>query len=115
MKNNLTDNKMGDSFQRPIRFLPSLKKKTVIIFYHVVIWVLIASIAITATGVKTYNQIKIIQWITIIIIALLFPLFMNSHPHQLPEREMRRATISMVVSFGILVMMTLIILFLKAL
>lgn len=115
MKNNLTENELGDSFQRPIRFLPSLKKKTVIVLYHVVIWVLIVSIAITATGVKTYDQIKIIQWITIIVGGLLFPLFVNSHPHELPEKKMRRATISMIISFGILIMMTFIILFLKGL
>ena len=106
---------MNDSFQRPIRFLPSLKKKTVIGLFHVVIWALIVSIAITAIGVTTYDQIKIIHWITIFVGALLLPLFMNSHPRELPEKEIRRATISIVVSFGILVMMSFITLFLKAL
>ena len=105
---------MNDSFQRPIRFLPSLKKKTVIGLFHVVIWALIVSIAITAIGVTTYDQIRIIQWITFLVGALL-PLFMNSHPRELPEKEIRIATISIVVSFGILVMMSFITLFLKAL
>lgn len=115
MKNNSNENELSDFSQFPIHFLPSLKKKTVIALYHVVIWALILSVVITVTGIKTYDQIKIIQWITIIAGALLFPLFMNSHPPELPEGEMRRATISMVVSFGILIMMTFIILFLKAL
>ncbi len=104
---------MSDSFQRPIRFLPSLKKKTVIVLYHVVIWALIVSIAIVLIGVTTYDQIRIIQWITFLVGALLFPLFVNSHPRELPEKEMRRAIVSMVVSFGILVMMTFVIIFIK--
>ncbi|MGB4443275.1 MAG: hypothetical protein WBJ56_02530 [Dethiobacteria bacterium] len=106
---------MSDSFQRPILFLPSLDKKSVIVFYHVVIWVLIVSIAIIATGVTTYDQIKIIHWITIFVGALLFPLFLNSHPRELPEKEMKRAILSIVVSFGILGMVILIALILKVL
>ena len=64
-----------DSFQRPFRFLPSLKKKTVIILYNVVIWALIVLITITAIGVTTYDQIKIIHWVTYLAGALLVPLF----------------------------------------
>lgn len=74
-----------DSFQRPFRFLPSLKKKTVIILYNVVIWALIVLITITAIGVTTYDQIKIIHWVTYLAGALLVPLFVNSHPRELPE------------------------------
>jgi len=71
---------MSDSFQRPIRFLPSLDKKTVIVFYHVVIWVLIVSIAIIATGVTTYDQIKIIHWITIFCRSVVVSLVSEQSP-----------------------------------
>ncbi len=104
-----------DSFQRPFRFLPSLKKKTVIILYNVVIWALIVLITITAIGVTTYDQIKIIHWVTYLAGALLVPLFVNSHPRELPEKETRSTILSIVVSFGILSMVIIIALFLEAL
>lgn len=113
MNKQIEQNNKGDSFKRPIPFLPSFKKKTVMVLYHVVIWVLIVLIAITATGVTTHDKVKIIYSLTLIISALLVPLVVNSHP-QLPDNEVRRATISLVISFGIFLIVVVTSLFLQA-
>lgn len=87
---------------RPISFLPSLKRKWVIVFYHVVIWALIALMAVTESGVAKYDNVKIIFYVTIIVAGLLFPLFINSSPSGMTEIQMRRLTISLAISFMVL-------------
>lgn len=104
----------GDSFKRPIPYLPSLEKKTVMVLYHVIIWGLIGLTAMTAAGLTTYDEVKIFFYIAIIVSGLLFPLFVNSHQLKLPERQIRRATISLVISFGVLIIAFLASIFLQA-
>ena len=99
---------MDHSFKPPISFLPSIKKRTAVILFHLLIWALIVIRAMVVFGMVTYEQVRFAVWLSALGVPLLLGLFFNSRPPELPQRVTRRIVLSLVISFGVYATLTVI-------
>lgn len=83
---------------------PSIKKKTVVIIYLIIGWLMIALILMTATGEVSYDNVKYFFWMVPASTAVLYLLYVNKKSCRMSKEEEVKSVIALVFTFVCLIM-----------
>ncbi|WP_440945120.1 hypothetical protein ACSAZL_13260 [Methanosarcina sp. T3] len=100
----MTDPKIQNQYYgSSFKFL-SVKKKTIIRIYLLIGWVMVAFTLMTAVEVVSYDDIKYFFWMVPVSTAVLYLLYVNGKPHQVPKDEEIKSIFALIFTFLSLLM-----------
>lgn len=103
----LTDSKTDIQRSNNSSKFPSINKRTIILIYIVIIWLMIAQILLIITERVSYEDIKYFFWTESVLVPLLYVLYTKGIPDQLSreqEKQQKKEIFVLVFSFACMIM-----------
>jgi hypothetical protein len=103
----LTDSKTDIQHSNNSSKFPSINKRTIILIYIVIFWLITAQILLIITERLSYEDIKYFFWTESVLVPLLYVLYTKGVPDQLSreqEKEQKKEIFVLIFSFACMIM-----------